>query len=167
MYRIIICFEVFNDDKDVYVWVFDPTPLYKKIIGLCMVRTILFGIIWLASMGQHKLWILPNLTEDCGFFESFQPWYTYEYCPRGEKKDKDGKKKKQKKAKESDDEKDEQAEGDEDAGEKDNGSQGSNNSISGEPSVSENESTAPPSPEGEVRKRRPRRADADYVMVKK
>lgn len=28
--------KVFNDDKDVYVWVFDPTPLYKKIIGLCM-----------------------------------------------------------------------------------------------------------------------------------
>ncbi|VDP47847.1 unnamed protein product [Heligmosomoides polygyrus] len=130
--------KVFNDDKDVYVWVFDPTPLYKKIIGLLLgtivgclfplwpmwlrqgvyylslggialfgaivvvaiLRTILFGIIWLATMGQHKLWILPNLTEDCGFFESFQPWYTYEYCPR-EKKDKDGKRKKTKKAKDS------------------------------------------------------------------
>ncbi|XGW11111.1 hypothetical protein V3C99_012537 [Haemonchus contortus] len=196
--------QVFNDDKDVYVWVFDPTPLYKKVIGLCMVlgtivgclfplwpiwlrqgvyylslagislfgaivvvailRTILFGIIWLGSMGQHKLWILPNLTEDCGFFESFQPWYTYEYCPRNEKKSKDGKKAKQKKAKDSDDEKENQPEGDEDSGEKDNVSQGSQ---SGEPSGSENESTAPPSPESEVKKRRPRRADADYVMVKK
>ncbi|VDM67914.1 unnamed protein product, partial [Strongylus vulgaris] len=98
--------QVFNDDKDVYVWVFDPTPLYKKVIGLLMVlgtivgclfplwpvwlrqgvyylslagiglfglivvvailRTILFGVIWLATMGQHKLWILPNLTEVCG-----------------------------------------------------------------------------------------------------
>ncbi|WKX94445.1 hypothetical protein Q1695_011595 [Nippostrongylus brasiliensis] len=28
--------QVFNDDKDVYVWIFDPTPLYKKVIGLCM-----------------------------------------------------------------------------------------------------------------------------------
>ncbi|VDO53810.1 unnamed protein product [Haemonchus placei] len=131
--------KVFNDDKDVYVWVFDPTPLYKKVIGLflgtivgclfplwpiwlrqgvyylslagislfgaivvvAILRTILFGIIWLGSMGQHKLWILPNLTEDCGFFESFQPWYTYEYCPRNEKKNKDGKKAKQKKAKDS------------------------------------------------------------------
>ncbi|VDO16141.1 unnamed protein product [Brugia timori] len=34
-------------------------------------------------MGKHKLWLLPNLTEDCGFFESFQPWYTYEYCSSG------------------------------------------------------------------------------------
>ncbi|KAK6052316.1 translocation protein Sec62 [Cooperia oncophora] len=165
--------QVFNDDKDVYVWVFDPTPLYKKIIGLCMVlgtivgclfplwpmwlrqgvyylslagislfgvivvvailRTILFGIIWLATMGQHKLWILPNLTEDCGFFESFQPWYTYEYCPR-DKKGKDAKKKKQKKAKESDDEKEDQPEGDDDQGDKSNASQGSH---SGEPSGSE------------------------------
>lgn len=25
--------QVFNNDTDVYVWVFDPTPLHKKIIG--------------------------------------------------------------------------------------------------------------------------------------
>ncbi|VDM53850.1 unnamed protein product [Angiostrongylus costaricensis] len=95
--------QVFSDDKDVYVWVFDPTPLYKKVIGLLMVlgtilgclfplwpawlrqgvyylslagiaafgaivivailRTVLFGVIWLVTMGRHKLWILPNLTE--------------------------------------------------------------------------------------------------------
>jgi len=29
------------------------------------------------------LWVLPNLTEDCGFFESFKPFYTYEYSPVG------------------------------------------------------------------------------------
>ncbi|VDN94803.1 unnamed protein product [Brugia pahangi] len=113
----------FNDANDVYVWIFDPTPLYKKIIGALMVlgtiagclfplwpmwlrqgvyylsvcglacfglligvavaRTILFAIIWAVTMGKHKLWLLPNLTEDCGFFESFQPWYTYEYCSSG------------------------------------------------------------------------------------
>ncbi|KAI6196095.1 hypothetical protein M3Y94_01068000 [Aphelenchoides besseyi] len=112
--------QVFNDDSDVYVWIFDPTPLYKKLIGLGIVlgtilaclfplwpdwlrlgvyylsvtgialfglllgialaRTILFGIIYAVTFGKHKLWILPNLTEDCGFFESFQPFYTYEYC---------------------------------------------------------------------------------------
>lgn len=48
-------------------------------------------------MGKHKLWLLPNLTEDCGFFESFRPWYTYEYCPGGtsgkKKKKGDGRKK--------------------------------------------------------------------------
>jgi len=133
--------QVFNDDTDVYVWIFDPTPLHKKIIGLMIVlgviagclfplwpdwlrlgvyylsvtgialfglllgvalaRTILFGFIYMVSMGRHNLWILPNLTEDCGFFESFKPFYTYEYCPpnadNSTKKDK-------KKKKESDEE---------------------------------------------------------------
>ncbi|VDM91735.1 unnamed protein product, partial [Onchocerca ochengi] len=129
----------FNDANDVYVWIFDPTPLFKKVIGALMVlgtiagclfplwpmwlrqgvyylslcglacfglligvavaRTILFAIIWAVTLGRHKLWLLPNLTEDCGFFESFQPWYTYEYCSgstagTGKKKKKnDGKKK--------------------------------------------------------------------------
>lgn len=46
-------------------------------------RTILFGIIWTLTLGRHKLWVLPNLTEDCGFFDSFKPFYTYEYVPGG------------------------------------------------------------------------------------
>ncbi|KAK6733870.1 hypothetical protein RB195_017562 [Necator americanus] len=202
--------QIFNDDKDVYVWVFDPTPLYKKVIGLLMVlgtivgclfplwpiwlrqgvyylslagiglfgvivvvailRTILFGIIWLVTRGEHKLWILPNLTEDCGFFESFRPWYTYEYCPRGKSVDKDQKKKKKRKEKESDDEKEGEGNKQEDMNEGrdelDNVSKGSN-SENEEVSVSEDASSAPPSPQGEVRKRRSRRADADYVIVKK
>ncbi|VDK73523.1 unnamed protein product [Litomosoides sigmodontis] len=128
----------FNDANDVYVWIFDPTPLFKKVIGALMVlgtiagclfplwpmwlrqgvyylsicglacfglligvavaRTILFAIIWTVTMGKHRLWLLPNLTEDCGFFESFQPWYTYEYCSgvvstNSKKKKNDGKKK--------------------------------------------------------------------------
>ena len=32
-------------------------------------------------MGRHHFWLLPNLTEECGFFESFKPLYTYEYRP--------------------------------------------------------------------------------------
>ncbi|CAJ0963331.1 unnamed protein product, partial [Mesorhabditis belari] len=134
--------QVFTDSSDVYVWVYDPTPLYKKVIGLGMVfgtiacclfplwpmwlrqgvyylsmagigafgaivvtailRTILFGVIWLFTGGRHHLWILPNLTEDCGFFESFKPWYTYEYRPNGKAPPKGEKKKKKDKV--SDDE---------------------------------------------------------------
>uniref|UniRef100_A0A1I8A368 Translocation protein SEC62 n=1 Tax=Steinernema glaseri TaxID=37863 RepID=A0A1I8A368_9BILA len=130
--------QYFADSNDVYIWVFDPTPLYKKIIGgliiigcllgclfplwphwlrlgvyylsivgisafgvligVAVARTILFAIIWIATLGRHKLWILPNLTEDCGFFESFQPFYSYEYCPKQsvtkDKKPKTGKDKK-------------------------------------------------------------------------
>ena len=37
--------------------------------------------VWLGSLGKHHLWILPNLTEDCGFFESFKPAYDYKYYP--------------------------------------------------------------------------------------
>ncbi|MFH4973983.1 hypothetical protein AB6A40_000692 [Gnathostoma spinigerum] len=137
--------QIFSDSSDVYVWIFDPTPLFKKVIGALMVlgtiagclfplwpmwlrqaiyylslaglalfgvligvaiaRTILFCIIWAVTMGKHKLWILPNLTEDCGFFESFQPLYTYEYCPSGstgKKKPKKGKSDEKKKSKDSD-----------------------------------------------------------------
>ena len=67
------------------------------------VRTILFGIIYTVTFGKHKLWILPNLTEDCGVLESFQPWYTYECCGDDKKENKkDKKEKKSKKAKDSD-----------------------------------------------------------------
>jgi len=125
-----------TDTTDVYAWVYNPTPLYKQIIGLlicvgvvvgclfplwpdwlrlvvyylsmtgivlllilmgtALARTILFGIIYAATFGKHQLWILPNLTADCGFFESFQPLYTYEYVS-GEKKEE----KKEKKSKAS------------------------------------------------------------------
>jgi len=46
------------------------------VIGL--LRTILFGLIWACTGGKHYLWILPNLLEDVGFFESFVPAYTWE-----------------------------------------------------------------------------------------
>ena len=115
-----------SDTSDVYAWVFDPTPLFKKIIGalmlvgvvlgclfplwpdwlrlgvyylsmggiiflisimgLAIARTILFGIIYGLTLGKHHLWVLPNLTADCGFLESFQPFYTYEYVTEDEKK---------------------------------------------------------------------------------
>lgn len=44
-------------------------------------RSVLFGILWTFTFGRWKLWVLPNLTEDCGFFESFKPFYTFEYDP--------------------------------------------------------------------------------------
>ena len=38
-----------------------------------------FAIVWVLTGGKHHLWLLPNLTEECGFFESFVPVYTHEY----------------------------------------------------------------------------------------
>uniref|UniRef100_A0A6A7FNJ5 Translocation protein SEC62 n=1 Tax=Hirondellea gigas TaxID=1518452 RepID=A0A6A7FNJ5_9CRUS len=65
------------------------------ILSLAVIRFVVFLIIWVLSMGRHHLWLLPNLTEDVGFFASFWPLYHYEY--RGadfdRKKSKKGKKK--------------------------------------------------------------------------
>uniref|UniRef100_T1IL68 Translocation protein SEC62 n=1 Tax=Strigamia maritima TaxID=126957 RepID=T1IL68_STRMM len=45
------------------------------IVALIIMRLITFCVIWLVSFGKHHLWILPNLTEDVGFFESFWPLF--------------------------------------------------------------------------------------------
>ena len=42
-----------------------------------LVRYIIYGMVWLATMGKLHFWLLPNLTAECGFFESFVPAYEY------------------------------------------------------------------------------------------
>ncbi|GFR83671.1 translocation protein SEC62 [Elysia marginata] len=66
------------------------------ILSLVVVRLIMFCCIWVLTVGRHHLWLLPNLTEDVGFFDSFKPLYKYEYVPKGDgqKAIKDGDKKK-------------------------------------------------------------------------
>lgn len=49
------------------------------IIGLAVVRVVIFVVVWCVTFGRHHFWLLPNLTEDVGFFESFWPLYQYEY----------------------------------------------------------------------------------------
>ncbi|KAG1673589.1 Translocation protein SEC62 [Nymphon striatum] len=49
------------------------------LLGLAVVRLIIFSILWGCSMGKHHFWLLPNLMEDVGFLESFWPLYFYEY----------------------------------------------------------------------------------------
>ncbi|XP_044759875.1 translocation protein SEC62 [Coccinella septempunctata] len=71
------------------------------IIVLAVLRVIIFSLIWMLTLGKHHLWILPNLTEDVGFFASFWPLYNYEY-KGGEQKSKEKGKKKKKKDKDSD-----------------------------------------------------------------
>lgn len=45
------------------------------IIALAFFRLIVFCILWSLTLGKHHLWLLPNLTEDVGFFASFWPLY--------------------------------------------------------------------------------------------
>ena len=42
-------------------------------------RYVFFAIVWVLTWGKHRFWLFPNLTEECGFFESFVPLYTHEY----------------------------------------------------------------------------------------
>jgi translocation protein SEC62 len=45
------------------------------ILGLVVIKYILFAFIWIATLGNTQFWLFPNLTEDVGFFESFVPVY--------------------------------------------------------------------------------------------
>ncbi|KAM7312420.1 hypothetical protein ISCGN_009325 [Ixodes scapularis] len=49
------------------------------IISLAFLRHVLFVVIWAVTLGRHHFWLLPNLTEDVGFLDSFWPIYQYEY----------------------------------------------------------------------------------------
>ncbi|XP_059619052.1 translocation protein SEC62 [Phlebotomus argentipes] len=71
------------------------------ILGLAVVRFIVFCVVWLATGSKHHFWLFPNLTEDVGFLASFWPLYKHEY--KGVE-DKCKKCKKQHKEKDSDDE---------------------------------------------------------------
>lgn len=75
------------------------------ILSLVVIRFILFCCIWLLTMGKHHFWMLPNLTEDVGFFESFVPLYIHDVVKPGEPKED---KKKKKKKKEVDEEEEEE-----------------------------------------------------------
>ncbi|ELT97428.1 hypothetical protein CAPTEDRAFT_221933 [Capitella teleta] len=58
------------------------------ILGLCVVRLILFCVIWTTTFGKHHFWFLPNLTEDVGFFDSFKPLYKHNMYPSKEEEEK-------------------------------------------------------------------------------
>jgi translocation protein SEC62 len=45
------------------------------VLSLAVFKYILFALIWIATFGNMHFWLLPNLTEDVGFFESFKPLY--------------------------------------------------------------------------------------------
>ena len=47
------------------------------LIYLFIVRYVIWIPIYLLSWRKHSFFLFPNLTEDCGFFESFVPLYEY------------------------------------------------------------------------------------------
>uniref|UniRef100_A0A915JFU1 Translocation protein SEC62 n=1 Tax=Romanomermis culicivorax TaxID=13658 RepID=A0A915JFU1_ROMCU len=61
------------------------------IVFLVILRTILFSLVWASTFGKHHFWLLPHLTDDCGFFESFKPLYSHKIMENGVKKSSDEK----------------------------------------------------------------------------
>jgi len=61
--------------------------LLGLLLSLVVVKYILYVVFWILTGGKIKFWLLPNLTEDVGFFESFAPLYKL-----GDDEKKDGKK---------------------------------------------------------------------------
>ncbi|XP_065842316.1 translocation protein SEC62-like isoform X2 [Oscarella lobularis] len=53
--------------------------LLSVFFAVALLRYVVFGGVWLITHGTHNFWILPNLTEDCGFWESFKPAYKIDY----------------------------------------------------------------------------------------
>ncbi|CAF0898948.1 unnamed protein product [Rotaria sp. Silwood1] len=49
--------------------------LLGLLLSLAVIKYIIFAGVWLLTMGKIKFWLLPNLTEDVGFIESFIPLY--------------------------------------------------------------------------------------------
>ncbi|CAK1579997.1 unnamed protein product [Parnassius mnemosyne] len=93
--------------KGVYYLSIAAAAFLVMIIALAVLRVVVFCLVWILTLSRHHLWLLPNLTEDVGFFASFWPLYKYEYRGPGSESDKASKnKKKRKKDKQSDDEAD-------------------------------------------------------------
>uniref|UniRef100_A0A2M3ZZX7 Translocation protein SEC62 n=1 Tax=Anopheles triannulatus TaxID=58253 RepID=A0A2M3ZZX7_9DIPT len=90
--------------KGVYYLSIAAAGFLVFILGLVVLRCILFCLIWVLSGGKHHFWLLPNLTEDVGFFASFWPLYNHEYKDgkEGPGSEKGGKKSKKRKQKDKD-----------------------------------------------------------------
>lgn len=92
--------------KGVYYLSIAAAGFLVFILGLAVLRFVIFCLVWILTGGKHHFWLLPNLTEDVGFFASFWPLYDHEYKDGSTDKDKNKKKKKQKRDKDSDAEED-------------------------------------------------------------
>nr|CAG4643481.1 EOG090X0D00 [Ilyocryptus agilis] len=99
--------------KGVYYLSVGAAGFLMFILGLAVLRVLVFCLLWLVTLGRHHLWLFPNLTEDVGFFASFWPIWKYE-CKDKESSSKKDKKGKREKDKHSDDENEEEGSGNED-----------------------------------------------------
>jgi translocation protein SEC62 len=93
--------------KGVYYLSIAAAGFLVFLLGLVVIRFMLFCLIWICTGGKHHFWFLPNLTEDVGFVASFIPLYKHEYRD-GSESDKSKKSKKKKKVDKDSDAEEEQ-----------------------------------------------------------
>lgn len=65
--------------KGVYYLSIAAAGFLVFILGLAVLRVIVFCIVWFVTGSKHHFWLFPNLTEDVGFLESFWPLYNVKY----------------------------------------------------------------------------------------
>lgn len=61
--------------KGVYYLSIAAAGFLTFILGLVVLRFIVFCIVWALTGSKYHFWLFPNLTEDVGFFASFWPIY--------------------------------------------------------------------------------------------
>lgn len=61
--------------KGVYYLSIAAAGFLTFILGLVVLRFIVFCFVWALTGSKYHFWLFPNLTEDVGFFASFWPIY--------------------------------------------------------------------------------------------
>jgi len=87
---VIVClFPLWPESVRDYSWYLSVAGaiFVGGILILAILRYIIYGLLWLGTMGKLHFWLLPNLTAECGFFESFVP--AYQYTVKKEEKEED------------------------------------------------------------------------------
>lgn len=69
--------------KGVYYLSIAAAGFLTFILGLVVVRFIVFCVAWALTGAKYHFWLFPNLTEDVGFFASFWPIYMVRGRKRG------------------------------------------------------------------------------------
>jgi len=90
--------------KGVYYLSIAAAGFLVLILGLAVLRFIVFCLVWTLTGSKHHFWLFPNLTEDVGFLASFWPLYTHEYRDGASAKDKKNKRRKKDKDSDAEDE---------------------------------------------------------------
>ncbi|CAH8558140.1 unnamed protein product [Schistosoma turkestanicum] len=80
---IILCclFPIWPSElrQGAYYLTITASGLLGVLLFVGLIRFCFYLLVWLTTLGQYSFWIFPNYFEDCGFFESFRPLYSFKH----------------------------------------------------------------------------------------